>query len=166
MNYTIKLLPAVLIFTATFLAARPSKRTIRAASWLVSGLAVLTGVAFPVSSMIMWGMGAAMSAGTQTGLSLVGVLLMLTPLPYYLWVAVTVAPLERPSAMRAWHLKMHFGYAGAYLLVRISATGGGFYPIIETSAVSIVILLWYRLVEAQERNQANQSLDANALRGQ
>ncbi|MSU49816.1 MAG: hypothetical protein EXS37_12155 [Opitutus sp.] len=155
MNYALNMLPAVLIFTATFLAARPTKERISAASWLAALLAVLTGIAFPVSSIIMWGMGAAMSAGTQTGLPLVGVLLMLSPLPYYLWVAITIAPLRKPSRMRAWHLKMHFGYAVAYLLVRTYTTRGGFYPIIETSAVSIMILLWYRLVEAQERKEAN-----------
>jgi hypothetical protein len=34
---------------------------------------------------------------------------------------------------------------------------GNFYPILETSAISIVILLWYRLVEAQEGGEANRS---------
>lgn len=157
MNYALNMLPVVLIFTATFLAARPTRGRVTAASWLVAVLALFTGVAFPVSSFFMWIMGATMSAGTSSRLSFAGILYMLSPLPYYLWVALTVAPLRRTSAMRAWHLKMHFGYAVAYLLVRTAMNQGGFYPVIETSAISIYILLWYRLVEAQEKGDANPS---------
>ena len=158
MNRLLSILPVALIFTAAFCAARPTKQRVVLGSWLLAALAAVTGVAIPASSFVMWAMGAGMSAGTQTGLSPLGLLWMLSPIPYYLWVAVTIAPLKRPSALRAWHMKMHFGYALVYLLVvRAYYIRGGFIPITEVSWLSAVVVLWYRFVEGQEKEEANQT---------
>ncbi len=154
MDWLIETLPVALLFVAAFFAARPNPKRVMVASWLVATLATIVGIAIPAATLAMWVIQAGMSAGTSgTQLSISMILWMLLPAPYYLWAAVTIAPLKRPSPLRAWHLGMHFGYALFYILVRAYTMSS----VMEASGVCTIIVFWYRLVEAQGSSSTVQS---------
>lgn len=52
-----------------------------------------------------------------------------------------------------------FGYSLVYLVVRAYYMRSGSISIMEASGLSAVVVLWYRLVEGQEKEEANQALE-------
>jgi len=147
--------PTALIFFAAFAAARPTAHRVAFASWAMCVMAVLTGLVFPVINLFAWGMGAAMSAGTQTGLPLFASLQIFSGIPYYLWFAATIVPIPMFSAARRWDIIMHFIYAPAYLLLYIYSwgSGAGFTLLTHGAVVASLIPFWYRLTDLQARTE-------------
>jgi hypothetical protein len=145
------LIPVVLFFLAAYAAARPSPGRVVAASWYLSVMAAVLGAAMPLTGLVRWGIGASMSAGTHSGISMVYLIGTLAAGPYYLWFAATIAPITSFRQMRRWDAGMHFIYAPAYLLIYsyLMGTAMAFTLITQGIALAGLIVFWYRLVDLQ-----------------